>query len=194
MSDSNTVHSEYVSPKTKILKFLHSTSYVVISMLGLTVLLIITFARSGDKNELPPQFIQAQEQIAVNEKTGSLEFPPSLNPTFPSLAHVGCGIRLFYTTKPTHTFNPNNSYYLAFTRGNTNIFQDINGDNLPDYLYALNNVNGGSPAVWEHAACVYINNGNGWNKVYECLALHTIRLETSETLRADYYGDCAGSN
>ena len=68
-------------------------------------------------------------------------------------------------------------------------FTDINGDGLPDYIFARrddylnNNIrNGGT--------CVYLNNGSGFDLVYKCYVRGDFKNSTQNY--KIYYGDCAG--
>lgn len=65
-------------------------------------------------------------------------------------------------------------------------FVDINGDGLTDYLYAYRETNTvGSTSLEE--SCVYLNNGTGFDKKYQCVA--TFSGTNYSTVNA--YGDCA---
>jgi len=52
---------------------------------------------------------------------------------------------------------------------------DINGDGLPDYVYAYHNSN------FAIQDCVYLSNGQGWTLAYRCVFGDN-----------KFYGDCAG--
>lgn len=81
----------------------------------------------------------------------------------------------------THPMNPNSGntsygdyYYFDF---NT----DLNGDGLPDYIYAYHNYSS-SYNINYTIDCVYLSNGQGWDLAYRCI------VKSDGT----FYGDCAG--
>jgi hypothetical protein len=64
----------------------------------------------------------------------------------------------------------------------TNQFTDLNGDGLIDHIFLRNA--GQLYSTNRTSACVLLNNGNGWDLAYRCVA-------TANSSGATYYGDCA---
>ncbi len=79
---------------------------------------------------------------------------------------------------------------------------DLNGDGLIDYFYRANassypkltdtydGYNNQIPFREGHEECVYLNNGNGWDPVYRCVA-NTVYDQSASKYNITYYGDCA---
>lgn len=84
--------------------------------------------------------------------------------------------------------NPNVSREGASDGGSQkyymNMTTDLNGDGLPDYMY-INHYANTTYNYIDIKDCVYLNNGNGWDKAYSCVA-------TYDSGSIKYYGDCAG--
>ena len=62
-------------------------------------------------------------------------------------------------------------------------FSDINGDGLVDFLYLFRPATHGGGPQNVRGYCVALNNGTGWDVVYQCV--HKGYSSTT------YYGDCA---
>lgn len=106
-----------------------------------------------------------------------------------------CIADLVYTTEPSDTYNPDTPYNLTFFRGSHfSGFQDVNGDNLPDYVLVTGNLNtvGVTGLISTYESCVYLNNGAGWSKAYACHAI-TETGNSGNAVRKEYRGDCAGT-
>ncbi|MEZ4180597.1 MAG: hypothetical protein R3B41_03770 [Candidatus Doudnabacteria bacterium] len=117
----------------------------------------------------------------------------------PSLApHVFCGYRLYFLEDPSDTYVSNVPYNVDFLRMNPGggVLQDINGDSLPDYVYTSHDTttSGGTSITSHYSGCVFLNNGSGWDKVYECFAKTLSNMSTGEITLAEYRGDCAGAS
>ncbi len=162
--------------------------FSVIAVVGLIV------SNAQLRNELNKK---GNRVLASEESINSTqEVVPEQNVTYPSSSfpHSTCDVRLLYTTTPSHTYNRNVPYNLDMYGGNLySGFVDVNGDNLPDYVRVHNTINGGDNIVQNYIACVYLNNGSGWTKAYECAANTEIVGTTGQIVRSDYYGDCAGA-
>lgn len=123
-----------------------------------------------------------QELIDLGVQGGSSSYP-----------HLSCVQELVRTTQPSSVFVSDVPYNLQFHIGSlTNAFQDVNGDGLPDYVFAFNTVNGGQTLIQDYQACVYLNNGSGWTQAYRCYAVTHTNASTGQIEVANYYGDCAG--
>lgn len=142
--------------------------------------------------------VQAQEQetnvkTVLQDETNNLSIPEVVDPPFPSnlFPHSNCTQKLILTTSPSNVYDGSDPYNLSFQRGDiTSNYQDINGDNLPDYVMAYSNTDS---FVSRYEACVYLNTGSGWQKEYACYAFTQIDPNTSQFVRQEYYGDCAGT-
>lgn len=66
-----------------------------------------------------------------------------------------------------------------------NFERDINGDGLPDYMWIDHATSNGANGMRD---CVYLSNGHGWTKAYQCVA---IKANTNVATPVTYYGDCA---
>ena len=172
-----------------------SITIAAIALLALSNTYFVVQAQEDQKTtegettqEQPTQEQPVQPVVPALDLAANPPLPPSSYP------HIGCVQKLIYTTPVSNTFNPNMPYNLSFFRGSpTTQFQDINGDSLPDYLWVNNTVNGGTTLVQNYEACVYLNNGSGWTKAYECYAITETTAGTGNITRAEYYGDCAGT-
>ena len=147
---------------------------------------------------------QEGEQSASSKteqvKTWGTELSPhqfaemKLNGTSESYPHLNCVQDIIRNTEPSDIYVSDVPYSLQFHGSSpTNSFQDVNGDNLPDYIYTYNTINGGSNLYQNYMGCVYLNNGAGWDKVYQCYAVTETTVDTGEITEAKYYGDCAGT-
>ncbi|HMQ01736.1 MAG TPA: VCBS repeat-containing protein [Candidatus Doudnabacteria bacterium] len=83
--------------------------------------------------------------------------------------------------------SPYSSLFMPSTNGG--IFTDINGDGLPDYVYTYYNK---ISSNYTNSGCVYLNTGNGWEKVFACWSKVEIHGTTGNIISQRYIGDCAG--
>lgn len=116
---------------------------------------------------------------------GGNQFPPS------SLPHPNCVMDLVHGYETSDEYNPNTDYNLSFFVGGQSGFQDVNGDNLVDYVYTSTTYGGSTQSIY--AGCVYLNNGSGWTKAHACYA-NTITDPQGNIETREYRGDCAASN
>lgn len=65
-----------------------------------------------------------------------------------------------------------------------NFEHDINGDGLADYVYFYRALSIAPYGAYAHKACVYLSNGSGWTKAYQCYVSHGTNPPV-------FYGDCA---
>lgn len=157
--------------------------------------LVFSASRSQSNEPKITSEQQSRESSGLNIELPKIQanMPPANQP------HPSCMMKLYYIYPRSSVFNGSNPYNIAFIGGSssgTNIstLQDINGDNLPDYLFASNQIGAGSNDTSStHFACVYLNNGNGWTKAYECFAFTVTDNQTGNVLSGQYSGDCAGT-
>lgn len=140
--------------------------------------------------------VSAESKVEISDENSDnkLEETESGLPTPQDIPHLNCVSRLYHNTPSSTTYNPNAPYNLDFYRGNFHSgFQDINGDNLPDYVLVDENMSGNDTNGYTatHEACVYLNNGGGWDEVYACHAT-TKTNGAGEAIIERYFGDCAG--
>lgn len=89
--------------------------------------------------------------------------------------------------------NPYNNLFIVGTTPGMNTFLDINGDGLPDYIYALaTSAIGSNEHTLHNRGCVYLNTGSGWQKVFACYTRTNINRSTGAIMDQQYRGDCAG--
>lgn len=167
-------------------------SITVLAVAGLVISNTYFIARAQEGE-------QTVSNKAVQNKTDSQglsaqEFADlELNGTSASYPHLNCVQEIIRTTEPSDVYVADAPYSLQFHGSNqTSNFQDVNGDNLPDYVYAFNTIDGGSNLMQTYMGCVYLNNGAGWDKAYRCYAVTHTNSSTGEITDAQYYGDCAG--
>jgi hypothetical protein len=113
--------------------------------------------------------------------------PPKLNMVNPSC------LDNYDTWNNSLNFNSNADWKIDFLpptvaptnyTGEYNIFTDINGDGLVDFIAKSAQQGANYNLNWE---CVYLNNGKGWDPAYKCV---TKWNAAGNNVR--YYGDCAG--
>lgn len=123
--------------------------------------------------------------------TDNLAFVPGAD----AMPHPSCVAFLSYIDQTSSVYVPSSQYDLVFvsTAAPYSTFQDINGDGLPDYIYAKNETNrSGSNLSSEYIACLYLHNGSGWTKEYICRAYTILDTQTNQFSTREYTGDCAG--
>ncbi len=185
----------------KILSVFNSRLYALLSLVVIAGLVVSQAHMMSRINNLASNKILAFEEGADDQKASSESEsnyanqvgvpPPPYDPSlFPT---ADCSYKAFLTEPTSNTYNPDVPYNLDFFSGpKTAVFQDINGDNLPDYVMSQNTIDGANWNSQNYEACVYLNNGNGWTKAYVCRAFTRINLEAEQILQAEYKGDCAG--
>lgn len=174
---------------------------ILCSVIAILVIVLCASAlvfSAGGRESNDSKITSEQQNVASSGFNTELpKLPANLPPA--NQPHPSCFMKLYYLSPRSATFNGNNPYNTAFMGGATNgppisVLQDINGDNLPDYLYSLNSASGGSTQLTSvHFACVYLNNGNGWTKAYECYAATATDIQTGNVVSQEYSGDCAGT-
>lgn len=190
---------------------------------GLAVVLILALAlnNTGDSQvsnrvlaEQDTANLGGEESLILEEQKSTQDEKNSTEPLTSSVAaqnfasspddietlqHGSCLVRAQFGYPSSDTFNPDTPYLNSFVRYGTglqNLFLDVNGDSLPDYVYAQNSHHdGGSTNELrsEFFGCVYLNNGQGWDMAMECYALTITDLDTNTVLTRDYRGTCAGT-
>lgn len=178
-----------------ILNYIKNNVQIAVTVFAVAVLLVsntyfVARAQEGEQT-VKTKTVQntTDSQGLSTQEFADLE----LNGTSESYPHLNCIQELVRTTEPSDVYVADAPYSLQFHGSSaTNNFQDINGDNLPDYVYAFNTIDGGSNLVQTYMGCVYLNNGAGWDKAYQCYAVTHANTGTGEITEAQYYGDCAG--
>lgn len=196
-----------------VLQVLRVKKYFILGVIALVVLLgsnIFFIAQ----NMKPPvkvlsQSISTTDQSLAVDRFSDINFEnqeatpiSSANGVQLDLLHANCIKEIQYQTEPTEIYNPGGEYNLSFMYGTPNStlpgglngFYDINGDNLPDYVYSRSYTIEGNPYILEShfEGCVYLHNGNGWTKAYACIGTNQVDRSNGDILMAQYYGDCAG--
>ena len=144
--------------------------------MGLLVALVLFFGT----------YFYLQANVFVSKDSDQNKFVSTANATAPSgIGNPACTDNYLSWTNST-TFKTNTPWSTAFVVAPTNTLtngfeRDINGDGLPDYVYVNHSANTASNNEQD---CVYLSNGTGWTKAYQCVAV------AGTTPR--YYGDCAG--
>ena len=165
---------------------------IVILIVTLAGTWLVYKAQAQDANDASK--VQVETNAMPNEENISAEESTQGVPSGYTIPHMSCGTEIVYGNLPTsQTYNSDTPYNLsAFASGVH--FQDMNGDNLPDYIYISHNVTGFENALNStYKGCVLLNNGNGWTRVHVCQADTNQNLETGEFTRHEYRGDCAGA-
>lgn len=80
------------------------------------------------------------------------------------------------------------SYYSQDPYKMVEVFQDVNGDGLPDYLFYGDTRHDHSRSNYEQFSCVMLNTGKGWDFAYKCAELHNTTVNPAIHT---FYGDCA---
>ena len=186
----------------QILQFIKAKKYLVSGIFIAIILLVLNaqfLVKADDKPVEDKSIIKSSVTLAKEIKK---DFTIALDEdTVPiNLLHADCVSDLVYGTTPSSTFNPSNQYVLSFVYGpggtepGLNGFYDINGDNLPDYIYTSNQTfdEGSNVINSTFISCVYLNNGTGWTEEYRCKANTRINKQTGTTVSGQYYGDCKG--
>lgn len=192
----------------KIISYLKARQYLVLSIALAIVLVALNVQKivRADETTNPPATETQETTNSTPPATTSQNIPNTVMETGSEdiipvdLLHANCIADLEYGSTPSSTFNGNSPYNLSFVIGLTggsgglNGFYDINGDNLPDYVYS-NSTSFTEPtnmAIANFQGCVYLNNGNGWTETYRCKAYTKKSMDNGQIITAQYYGDCAG--
>lgn len=187
----------------KIISYLKARQYLIATV-ALAVILIVAnvqkFVKADESQNINnPIETQTISNPTSGTTTSQVTQEPYSGPTPINLVHANCIKDLEYGTNSSTTYNANSPYNLSFVIGNANNtspqglngFYDINGDNLPDYVYSHSYTGSGGNVVESNfEGCVYLNNGNGWTRVFRCKA--NTYIENGQITNAQYWGDCAG--
>ena len=160
-------------------------SVIAILVIALSTSFLVYKADAEESNTIIKNSEQQSEE--------SLSGLPGSNVS-QDIPHLNCEAELQYNAPVSDVYNGEVPYNLDFYRGSFfSGFQDINGDNLPDYIMTNNNTGGsGNGIVSSYIACLYLNNGSGWDEVYKCKAT-THTDEKGNAVTKEYMGDCAGT-
>ena len=123
-----------------------------------------------------------------------------LSPNLPNVPNAFCLSNLQHWEGGSNTYNPNTPYNTVFFNNTANgryssYLQDINGDNLPDYIYSFSDTSNAGTNLYgtDTQGCVFLNNGTGWTKVFECITASVTNSQTGQVVSQNYKGDCAGT-
>ncbi len=169
---------------------LYSTIVVLIMALLGTFLVYKVQAQEEKENSKT----QIETGLVLGEENSQIEDSNEGIPSGSTIQHMSCATEIERGNLPTsEVYNPNTPYNLsAFSSGA--YFQDVNGDNLPDYVFVSHNVVGiGDSLNVTYKGCLLLNNGNGWAKEHVCMAVTNQDLVTGEFTTQEYRGDCAGT-
>ena len=124
----------------------------------------------------------------------SANLPDGLGIPGNNLKHLNCDGQIEYGNLATSTtYNPDGIYRPDFMGAGSN-FQDINGDSLVDYTYNYQNLYGSNSELGSLTkSCVYLNNGQGWDRAYICYARTVVNVSSGNIVESEYRGDCAGT-
>ncbi len=172
--------------------FIYST--VIVVLIIVSSVSFLSYKASAQQGGSFPSGTKTSGNSTLPEGYGSNTF----DATSATFTHPSCRMSAIYLLPSSTTYVPNAQYETAFMSTDDSptisTLQDINGDNLPDYLYSysrgnvVNNI-----AENSHYGCIYLNNGAGWTKAYRCFATTRKDLETGNITNSEYRGDCAGS-
>ena len=180
------------------LQYFKENFYKITTVVAIVALIAIqgqtwVSAQEGEDNK-------ADESIAQTETdSGSIDEGPGLSPIIPNIPNASCLDNLSLSSVGSNVFNPNTTYSILFMREQNYLrnsqLQDINGDNLPDFLL-FKHSRGGSTTETTFGAdgCVYLNNGSGWDLVFQCMSETTTNNSTGQVIAQHYKGDCAGES
>lgn len=108
--------------------------------------------------------------------------------TLPVIRNESCMQALNFWNQWSETYNENASYDFLFMKDQErlrgSVFQDLNGDGLPDYII-FNHQGTGTMK-----GCVYLHNGSGWDLVFQCQS-EVILNQQGQVVTERYKGDCA---
>jgi len=165
----------------------------IILLIGLAVMLQKTYTGNATS---------VNSGITKNTNTVSSGSPVTMSAIAPSGVKNPACTDNYQTWSSSTVYNQNANWsvgYMRYLPGTTGvIFQDINGDGLPDYIYH----NKGSAYVNQSSSCgsfydgeetcVYLSNGHGWSMAYKCYAKCEQTGAYPYVYVMKYYGDCAG--
>lgn len=128
-----------------------------------------------------------QENVATSENgypTGNTNIP-----------HLNCKDQVDYTALPvSNSYNQNAPYSHTFMADGPSTL-DLNGDNLPDYMFTDGEKNiSGTILSSVVIGCTYLNNGQGWDRAYICYAKTRSDITDGTIVEAEYRGDCADTS
>lgn len=177
------------------------------AIIGLLVVAVIALAASHFQIEISPKGLQNKllsfeensvdvtgAQTNTNVKKDILT-PDSINTgNFDAIPHLYCAAQSTLTTLPTSNTYNSSFPYPTYFMGSGEHFQDLNGDNLVDYIWNSVSLAGSNPEMQSvYQSCVYLNNGNGWTRASICNARTKVNSITGQVIEAEYRGDCAGT-
>lgn len=183
------------------LQLIRNNFYKITSMVAILTLVVMQIhtqvkAQDGSQSEQKVDTGQKAETTTANNNASEDEITP-MSPNLPNIPNADCVENLTIWDSWSDTYNPNAQYNTSFMRGvnshSGTFFQDINGDNLPDYIFYYHSATTTDP-IRTHttSGCTYLNNGNGWDLVFSCMAETSTNLVTGQITSQRYKGTCAG--
>ena len=112
-----------------------------------------------------------------------------------NIPHLNCKDQVNYSALPTSdVYNTNALYSHTFMSDGPSTL-DVNGDNLPDYMFT-DTERTISDTLYTSISigCTYLNNGQGWDRAYICYARTRSDMTNGTVLEAEYRGDCADTS
>lgn len=181
-------------------QLIRNNFYKITTMVAILTLVVMQIhtqvkAQDGSQSEQKVDTGQKAETTTANNNASEDEITP-MSPNLPNIPNADCVENLTIWDSWSDTYNPNAQYNVSFMRGIRDMygsfFQDINGDNLPDYISFYHSASG-TDSIRTHttSGCTYLNNGNGWDLVFSCMAETSTNLVTGQITSQRYKGTCA---
>lgn len=171
-----------------------TTAVAIIALIGIQAHGWVN-AQDGDN--------RVKSSTEIVSSTDSEDEVGNLSPNLPNIPNATCLSNLSVWSGGSDTYNPNTPYNILFASGAPSgngispaylrNFQDVNGDNLPDFINStVTTIHNQDTYKLSNFGCVYLNNGNGWDKAFVCRSVTTTNIDTGEVIEQLYQGDCAG--
>jgi hypothetical protein len=153
---------------------------------------------SSTNRVLASSVIEPLEDMVPIESGAIDSYPHDMHIPFAS-----CFADVYYRGEFSDTYNLDTRYNPSFWYSQNssgraqNGMLDVNGDNLPDYVYSNSDTSIiASPYTGLQnifTGCVYLNNGSGWDKAFQCYSRTVTDIKTGEIVSGEFKGDCAGA-
>lgn len=174
-------------------------NYISHNLLILVLLVAVTLLGYSNFKTHTEQNLQSNRVLSYSDTLNEASKQDSLANTISSnigqlLPAMDCDSAL-QSEPESEIYEPNPDFDISFIPAHDagKFFQDINGDNLPDFVYVKNSVTGYSSALTiSSVSCVYLNDGSGFAKAYDCLASTTYDNNQNQITNKLYRGGCAG--
>ncbi len=167
---------------------------IAILVVGMSASFLAYKASANDSDIKSLQLADNDIESDLKETNSVADLPEGLGIPGNNLKHLNCDGQIEYGNLATSTtYNPDGIYRPDFMGAGSN-FQDINGDSLVDYTYNYQNLYGSSAELGSLTkSCVYLNNGQGWDRAYICYARTVVNVNSGNIVESEYRGDCAGT-